>query len=301
MKRGLTPAEWLEVREENQSLTQEAVTAITPFTGLSSVVLAHLRESWIEYAEDTVRITVPTTDSCNEYRSIGGDYAGLPMLEERSRPCVDCRNNGRTDGFENRVHGDSDKAERVIIHRKLAEPAVEFIKTVFKTHDRPEIGVTSTSLCEAAQKAMNSESDRGYMRLRRTAPVIYAHYGLSMKEIEKTTVYGESAIRKIISKVPEVSIKNIDTPAFLRVVSEKEPVTVERLASEFDRGLRDIYTRLEKLREANRVEVTNNGMGPPAAEWRTAGDWKKQFQCDECGYTTYSLNGINVHREQWCN
>jgi len=299
MKSGLSPTEWQQLRQKEYSFLEEAVTTVTPLTGISSNALAHLRDDWISWKDDFIQINIPSEGSCNDYkmRSGCGTSNGLPMYKQRVNPCTICRMKGETNGFEN-IHpfGGSER-EQLILHRELASPAVEFIDRVFNVHGRPELGVTPGSVQQAANRIIGGEqNENDYSKLKRTAPVIYAHYGLSRDEIAQLTTYSPIAVRKVVHKTPGVGFDNISTVEFLRAISNKEPVTVSELADCFGHCEDPTYTRLTNLKEEGRVTVSNNNLGRPAATWTTTSQWNKPFTCSECDFTTYSLNGIRTHR-----
>jgi len=303
MKPGLSPTEWQQLREEEHSYLEEAVTTVTPYTGISSNALAHLRDEWISWKDDFILIDIPPEDSCNDYKmSSGGGLSNEPpMYDHRVEPCIRCKNEGKTDGFENLEPSGytRTKVDQVILHREIASPAVEFIETVFQVYNRPELGVIPDSVHEAANRVLNGEkSEHDYCKLKRTAPVIYAHYGLSCDDISQLTTYRPSTIKQIVQTTPGVNFDNISTVEFLRVISNKEPVTVSELSNELGYYRSPTHTRLTNLKKEGRVTVSNNNPGRPAATWTTTSQWNKPFRCSECDFTTYSLGGIRTHRGQ---
>lgn len=305
MKPGLRPKEWQQLQTGNRSYLATAVTSVTPLTGLSANVLAHLRDDWISYRDDFLTITIPAKDTCNEYKMISGDGLGngIPMSEPRRRPCEVCRNEGQTSKFENLNSNPNRKTERekVIIHHDLARPAVEFIEKVFRGHGRSELGVTSASVTRAARRVVEGDSEGyDYSRLKRTAPVIYAHYGLCSQDIAEVTAYAEGAIKQVVHRTGGVNFDNVSTVAFLRAVSKEEPMTVQDLMKSLDLTKTPVHNRLEDLEKEGKVTSQNRGHDGPAATWETVGDWADPFVCN-CGYETYSLGGIRTHRVQYCS
>jgi hypothetical protein len=280
----------------------EAVTTITPFTAISSNALAHLRDEWISWEDDFIRINIPAEDSCNSYMAFPGNTSRPtepPIQRRRSEPCRFCKVNGETKQFENfDPAGDgSISRSELILHREIASPAIDFIENVFNVNGRSEIGVTPEAAINAAHRVLNNlSSEYAYSKLKRTAPVIYAHYGLSCDDIVQLTTYRRRTAEQIVERTPGVNFENISTTTFLRLLSNEEPTTVMELAKEADLTRNAVHERLTNLREEGRVSVKNNGRGAPAATWSTTGRWKEPFRCDDCGYTTYSLTGIRVHR-----
>lgn len=299
MKSGLKPAEWREVQAESYSYLETAVTSVTPFTSLSANALAHLRDSWISSQDEYLRISIPAKDACNQYKMTAGWGSSVPMSRPRKEPCRTCSDGGQTNGFENlNTHPDTEsEREQVTLHRDLAEPAVEFIERVFNAHGRSELGVSPRSLIGAARHVLERSSEGcNYTTLKRTAPVIYAHYGLSKQEIAEVTAYSESSVRQIVGKTDEVAFDRIGTTAFLKSIYNEEPVTVQRLMDLHDLTSTPVRNRLEELKQEGRVTSKNQTSGPPAATWKTVKGWNEPFVCSECDYTTHSLGGIRTHK-----
>lgn len=302
MKPGLSPSEWQQLREKERSYLEEAVTTVTPFTGISANVLAHLRDDWISWRDEFVQIIVPVEDSCNNYKMISG--AGLsndlPMYGHREEPCGYCKTKGETNGFENlNAHPkQSVQQEELIVHREIASPACEFIKRVFSIYDRPEIGVSTKTICEAARRVIDrSQGDFTYSKLKRTAPVLYAYYGLDCDEIGRLTTFNPNSIRQIVQRTPKVNFDNVTTAEFLRVMSEKEPVTADELMDELNLSRTPVYNRLNNLKEEDKITVSNGGYGQPAATYSTTVQWNEPFRCSMCDFTSHSPTGIRTHRE----
>lgn len=303
MKPGLSPSEWQQLREKERSYLEEAVTTVTPFTGISANALAHLRDDWISWRDEFVQIIVPAEDSCNNYKMSSG--AGLsndlPMYEHREEPCVYCRTKGETDGFEN-LNSDprqSVQREELIVHREIASPAYEFIEKVFRTYDRPELGVSIESVHEAAGRVIDrSQGDFMYSKLKRTAPVLYAYYSLDCDEIGQLTTFKPNSIKQIVQRTPKVNFDrdNVTTTEFLRVIYRKEPVTAGELIDELNLSRTPVYNRLNNLKEEDKITVSNGGHGPPAATYNTTAQWDDPFRCGMCDYTSHSLTGIRIHR-----
>lgn len=305
MKPGLSPSEWQQLREKEHSYLEEAVTTVTPFTGISANALAHLRDDWISWRDGFIQIIVPAEDSCNNYKMSSG--AGLsndlPMYEHRERPCLYCRRKGETDEFENlnTNPGYDTQREKLMVHREIAAPAYEFIEKVFRTYDRPELGVSPTTVLEAARRVVDrSQEDNSYIysKLKRTAPVLYGYYGLDCDEIDRLTTFKPNSIKQIVQRTPEVNFSNVTTAEFLRVVSEKEPVTANELADKLNLSMKPVYRRLNNLKEEDKVTVSNGGHGRPAATYSTAARWDEPFRCSECDFTSHSVTGIRSHRAQ---
>jgi hypothetical protein len=300
MKPGLSPSEWQQLREKEHSYLEEAVTTVTPFTGISANALAHLRDDWISWRDEFIQIIVPAEDSCSNYkmRSGAGLSNDLPMYEHRERPCQYCRVKGETDGFEN-LNSDptqSVQREELMVHHEIAAPAYKFLEKVFRTYDRPELGVSTKSVFESARRVIDrSQGDFTYSKLKRTGPVLYAYYGLDCDEIDRLTTYNPNSIKQIVQRTPEVNFSNVTTAEFLRVISEKEPVTADELMDELN--LSDIiYRRLNNLKEEDKITVSNGGHGAPAATYSTTAQWNEPFRCSECDFTAHSVTGIRTHR-----
>jgi len=303
MRRGLSPREWQQIREKEHSYLGEAVTTVTPFTGISSNALAHLRDEWISFEDDLVRIHIPAEDSCNDYKAVSGAPGSneLPIQERRTEPCYYCKTTGVTNQFENLqpVGETSSFLCELILHREIAAPAVDFLENVFNVYGRSEIGVKPGVVGEAARRVLNSDSEgNAYPKLKRTAPVIYAYYGLSPNDISQLTAYSKSTAKAIVGETPEVNFENMNTATFLRIISNNDPATISKLAEKTDLSKETVHRRLTHLKEEDRVSVLNNNPGLPPATWETADDWKEPFRCDDCGYTSYSLSGIRLHKKK---
>lgn len=304
MKPGLTVVEWERIRERDLTYLKDAVTAVTPYAGLTSNALAHLRDEWISWRDSHVRIDIPAEAPCNSFKSRSvGDAASsdaLPQIVDRDQSCKYCRNTGHTDGFENQWGGpetSSTQAYSTVLHRELAAPAVDFLGRVFHDFDRPELAVQPSSVHGAARSVVPSES-YSYSKLLRTGPVIYCHYGLTPDKITSITPYTEATIKEIISVTSSVSISRQSTLAFLRVLNKEGPMTVKQLADEVDSTWGTVHPRLHRLKEKGKVKVSNNDTGPPAATWHTTPDWRSAFQCRDCNFMTHSLQGISSHETQ---
>ena len=300
---GYTPTEWKQLREGDLSFLADAATAIAPFSGLSSNALAHLRKQWITWEKEYVRITVPEVASCNSFKLVGGDDYGYPApLNHRKKPCYDCKALGDTDKFQNHWQsgpdGDEVRSYTAILHRDLAEPAVDFLNMVFRTYDRDELAVTQSAIataCRKIEKQTDGES-YSYSKLQRTGPVLYAHYGLSAPDIVNLTPYTTNSVRQIVQRTPGVNFHQHSTLSFLKTVHENEPVTVETLMEELDRTRGITTQRLNHLKEEGKVEGQNTHHGPPAATWQTVEHWATPFKCNDCEFKTRSLTGIRTHQ-----
>lgn len=305
-KKGYTVTEWQQLRDTDLSFLGEGITAVGPFAGITSNALAHLRDDWISWREDHVRINVPETAPCNSYQMVGGDRTGLAPLDERDRPCEKCRVNGTTNEFENHWQAGGEGAgatvepHNAILHRELAAPAVDFLETVFQDWDRPELGITNSAIsyiCSQADPDIK-EDTYSYSKLRRTGPVIYAHYGLSARDIADLLPYSARSVEHIVQRTPGVNLSQHSTLSFLRAINQNEPVTVQNLMEELDRSRPVVCKRLNNLKEEGRVKVENGGPGGPTPRWSTVEDWAAPFRCEECDFETRSLTGIRTHRSQ---
>lgn len=304
MKSGFTPSEWQQIVNQQRSYLQNAVITITPLTGLSANALAHLRREWIEWRDDTVRVSVPKRASCNSFKSRSPETPErLPQIVERSNPCGYCRKKGSTDQFENLNSSPTRPAISrvdIVVHREIARPAVEFLERVFRTYERPELAVTPTSVYEAANAVVEGDLSETYSygKLRRTAPVIYAQYGLSPEDVSEITTYPSSSAKQIVHRTSGVNWAQQSTQSFLRAIAANEPVTINELVDKLNCSSRgSVHARLTHLREEGRVTVSNNSPGRPAATWETAESWNSPFECNYCEFKTHSLGGIRTHRE----
>lgn len=308
MKRGFTVKEWKQLRSDATSFSQEAVTAVTPFSGLTSNALAHIRNDWLIWEDDFIKIRVPPEAPCNSFRC---GASGLPkapaILLEREKICARCRKEGETNEFENKwlgrrnEDGASNEWYETIIHQELAGPAANFFNMVFNVYGRPEIGLTPSGISEAAHsvgKKYVDKKEEPYTKLIRTGPVLYAHYGLSANDIAELTPFSPRNVRRIVYKTPGVNLNQKDSLSILKAINDKEPVTVEDLSNEIGVKKSGTHHRLRRLRQEGRVTVFNNHSGRPAATWKTTKNWAAKFSCNKCEFKTYSLCGIRTHREQ---
>jgi hypothetical protein len=307
MKQGFRVEEWQRMADKDLSFLERAALFLGPFACLTANAIAHLREDWIEWRDNRVRITVPPEAPPNSYHLTGGGTGDLPLLTPRDRPCWHCRNSGTSDRFEHLWQSGLGEAKRTkaryttVLHRELAAPAVELLEKVFITHDRPEFAATPDGVNKAARRLGGAETADGidvYPKFLRTGPVLYAEYGLSADYIADLTRYEKSSIEAIVSATPGVNFELVSTLTFLRTVAQMEPVTVEDLGEELDLSNRTINDRLVNLREEERVSAENAVPGRPAAQWRTTERWDSPFSCDACGYETYSLGGFRTHKGQ---
>lgn len=302
MKPGCTPTEWQQMRSGDLSYVGDAVTSITPFTGLTANALAHLRREWVSWESDSVHIRVPDKASCNSFKSRSGgksNSSSPPQVIERSNPCSFCEQKGEANQFESLRNNNPTESFRTVLHRDIAAPAVEFLEMVFQTYDRPELAVHTSTLYNAANDIVEDTpaGDYSYSKLKRTAPVIYAHYGLSPENISKLTPYEVGSIKQIVQRTPSVNFENHSTVSFLRAVVEMEPVTVSDLAEELGLTRGPVHKRLKGLQEEGRVMATGNTRpGRPAATWETTDSWTEPFRCDKCGFEARSLNGFQTHK-----
>jgi hypothetical protein len=222
-----------------------------------------------------------------------------PQITHRDKPCQYCRTEGSTSEFENLRTGDTpDKpvSYEALLQREAAAPAVLFLEYVFQGLGRTEVAALGTSVSTAVTPLVNQEFI--YPKLRRTGPVIYVKYGLSVEEVSTITPFSESSIKDIIRRTPQVSLVNLDTQTLLKAVSEREPVTCSRLAENVEPGEENLRHRLKRLKERDRVAVSNNHHGPPAAAWRTTTAWNEPLSCDFCDFTSHSLKGVQSHERR---
>lgn len=300
--RGLTVREWKTVRNSDLSYGQNCVTALAPFAGFTPRIIAHLRSDWVEWRDEFVRIDVPTSAPCNEFKS--SSNTGEPtVLTRRTKPCQDCQNS-ESNRFENTFRGlgkHNPSEYTAILHRDIAEPAVNFLEMVFKSYDRPEIALTPGGVRKAARKVYEGVevgiSSPNATTLLRTGPVIYCHFGLELDDIVELTPYSKKVCKRIIRSTPEVNLHNISTIGFLRKLNDIEPATKSEMSDEINRSPNNIGCRLRKLKERSRVTVKNGGYGRPAGTWETTEKWKDPFCCDECGFKSYSIIGIKKHKQ----
>jgi hypothetical protein len=225
----------------------------------------------------------------------------LPPLVEREGPCHYCKDTGETNQFERLSTDHSTEAEiqTVVLDRTLAEPAVDILKEIFRTHGRPELGATPGGVRTATRNLLARLDDEvpdgyAYTILRRVGVPIYCHYGLSATEIEDLVPYTERTIKQIVGSTPGVSFKKTDSRAFLKTVAENEPVTPKTLMDELGKAHSTIYQRLHNLEEFGRV-TKDPTEGQGAATWETSKNWKDEFQCEQCEFETYSLNSLSTH------
>lgn len=305
MSRSLTLTEWEALwNRSHHAFLSRAVVAVTPFSGISSNALAHLREDWISWRDDFIRVSVPKRAPCNNYKLISDPSDDTPApIVKRSKPCSGCKAKGEIDQFENTPGKRGIAPTSITLHREIAEPAIDFLEMVFKTYGRSEIAASPSSVSAGAAFALRKEEEIElggggyYTALKRTAPVIYAHYGLSAEDIAEITPYKLSVVKNIVSNSPVVNFTKLTTIGFLRRIRQNEPVTVGGLADEL--GYRDcsVRERLSDLQERERVRISENeGLGKPATRWETTGRWNDKFQCCECDFTSRSVVGIEKHK-----
>jgi hypothetical protein len=294
-----TPSEWRKIRAQPLPFLEDAVSSVTPFSGLTPNALAHLRQDWIEWRDRTVHIHIPEEAPCNSSKSLPGSRNDTPpQIVDRSDPCSHCTKSGDTNGFENSWRADTEADPyNVILHKELAAPAVEFLEWIFNTYERPELAVLPHSLTRAANRFIDSSSG-GYTKLLLTGPVIYSHYGLSPTDISELSPYTTKRIKRIIQSTPTVDLEKKDTLTFLKTIAENEPVTLSDLADNLNRESNP-YKRLSRLEQEGRVKMTGDDTcGLPPATWETTDSWDAPFTCDECEFETYNLRGISSHRTQ---
>jgi hypothetical protein len=309
MKPAYRVEEWKQMQDSGLSFAQKAVSSVTPFTGLTANALAHLRDSWItwDWEDQIVRIDVPKEASNNSHKLATGKRNTIPApLVEREEPCNVCKQTGDTDRFENLWNSRNEVEKRrytTVLHRDLAAPAVDFLENHFVARGREEMAVTPGCLNRAAndlaQKIRNGVPDeKSYTKLLRTGPVLYCEYGLSPRDIAELSPYQIDAIKQIVKRTGGINFEYLSTLSFLKLIDDMGPVTVASLADELDQYETNIRTRLDELRAESRVTVENNHQGPPASTWKTTVDWQRPFECNNCDFSTYSLNGIRKHRSE---
>lgn len=303
MNSGFTLGEWQEMRSKRLSYQQEAVTSLAPFGGLSSNSLAHLRDEWITWLDERVEIRIPSESRCNSFKSLGGEVGGVPPLERREQVCNYCRAAGETDRFERLKQdfneGTTTDGYRAILHREIAEPAVEFLKKVFKTYDRPEIGAAPDGILDATQRVtedLDTSGEYPYRKLVRTGPVIYHHYGLKVSDIVQLTPFSRASVMRCLRETPGVSNGGNDAIELLKIVHESESVQTTSIAEKMDVSYATVHERMKRLKQEGKVSESNAGYGKPAATWNTNPGWDSPFRCENCGYETQSLQGIRTHR-----
>lgn len=305
MRPGYTIKEWQQILDGELSYLGRGISTLTPFAGLTSNALAHLREDWITWRDKFIQIDIPETATCNSYKLAGGSGTrSIPPIEPRSDPCPYCRKEGTTDHFEHRWQGFDNQGTEpytAVIHRELAEPAVDFLTTVFQTYDRPELAASPESIHVAARETGNKtiESKRfSYSKFLRTGPVIYRHYGLSVSDIADLTPYEEESIEQIIRATPLADLKNKSTLTVLRAISEDEPITAKALGEKLGISRSAAQRRINRLHEEGRVVGSNTGFDSPQATWKLTSYWADPFQCERCDFESKSLAGIRKHRSE---
>jgi hypothetical protein len=302
-KQGYTVNQWQQMYNQDLPFLQNAVVSITPFSGLSANALAHLRNEWLSWDNEVVRVNIPAEAECNSYRlATGKKSSHLPMLSERDKPCSYCRMEGSAGRFENRwvgTDGSTPEPYTTILHRDLATPAVEALDTVFRVHNRPEFAASPGSILSAAQSVPGEQSDDNtfsYSKFLRTGPVLLAEYGLSANEISEVSVYTQKRISEIVMATPGTNFEHLSTLSLLRTVSKMEPVTIAELSKRLELTESNVYERLIRLQEEEQVAVQNNHSGRPAATWKTTNHWHKPIPCDDCDFRSHSIGGIRSHR-----
>lgn len=295
--------EW--VRERN-NLTYRAVTDITPFSALQADTLSHLRRGWVEWQQDgSVVIRIPPTAECNQTKGTRGlgEY-----ITDRQRPCITCRNTGQTNRFESTPPGNRQEPRhrKVVLHKEIAEPAIETLNQIFRTRDRREVGIRRQGIQQIVQDISTSaalEREFTYNELMRTQLLIHAAHGLDLEVINEQSPFHEQLNRRIIRQSefdhPEIT-DTVGSEEFLRVVKHNAPVTIDTVADITDLVRGGVNDRLERLKQRDRVEVVKK-------EQVKGGPYKTQFfditkppsnvfECQySCGTTSESLRGIQQH------
>lgn len=304
MNQGYTVKQWQQMRQNNLSLLQNAVTSLTPFGCLTANALAHLKADWISWRDEVVLIEIPPEDECNSFKLSGDRYSGNPgSITPRNKPCDYCRSKGSKDHFEHlwNNHEETNKGSHTaILHREIAAPAVELLEKIFKTYGREELSATPDSFYTVVKGLDIPDIETKssiYSKLLRTGPVLYAEYGLSSDEIASITRYQQHSIECIVGRTPGINFNQVSTLGFLRTVNEMEPVTVEELKEQLELCHGAVTNRLAELRKEGRLIVQNNKRGPPPATWETVTDWESPFSCEQCSFETHSLGGIRQHKK----
>jgi len=292
------PNSWTELHSQATSYLQKIAVTLAPFGGLNSNALAHLRDEWITWKEEFVKIRVPPTADCNQWKLHGGKGTSeIPPLVRRKQACHYCRNAGDTDGFENRwggYEGSEPHQYTATLHRDLAKPAVNVLTKTFKTWDRSEIAATPIGIRRAAlQLTDEHKSTHAYSKLLRTGVILYCHYGLSRRDIAEITPYNKRTIREIENATPEVTRGQNNSYTYLRAVANNEPVSVKTLDAELEGKEVTIRQALNRLEERNRLKADKSEL---PYMWSTVGDWRAPFTCDVCGFKSATWVGIQTHR-----
>lgn len=305
--RGLTLRQWKAIRDPSHSFAKRCVTTLAPFGGFTNKIIGHLREDWIEWRDEFVRIEVPASAPCNDFKSKSskGSHSGQPpIIEPRTEPCSYCKESS-DNRFERKFRGFDDRDPSrytVILHREIAEPAVNLLEMVFKKYDRTEIAIHPRNLDEASRQLCESIetqiTDPNTTTLLRTGPVIYAHFGLELDEIAELSLYSKSSCKDIIRSTPGVNLDQTSTVGFLRSINEIEPATASEIGNKTNMTKQNAVRRLRRLKEESRVVAEDGHKGPPKATWETTNQWQEPFYCEECGYESYSLAGFNGHKSR---
>lgn len=307
----VTPAftieEWKDIRNQDLTYLQDGVTSLAPYGGLTTNAIAHLRDEWIEWRDEHVSIRVPETASCNSYKLVGGSGGGLPTLQERDEPCNYCRKTGETDRFEH-IKEDFGRTEEPIqyealLHREIASPAVEFLTTTFETYGRSEIGATPAGVVSAAKAATGGSDfdEESVARLVKTGPVVYDYYGLEIDVITELTPYATETIKNILYETGDGQWTCMGIGEFLRTLKEVEPIEVKPLSNELGKSLPATRKRLKKLEQKGKVTESQHGSKydyTSPSTWSTTTEWDTPFRCDRCGYTTWSIRGLQEHKSK---
>jgi hypothetical protein len=306
MSGGFTPDEWQQIysADKNRSFTEKAIICLTPFSGIKSHALGHLRSDWITWRDTHVRIRIPPEAPINDYMLTGGDdqWPQLPNLTPRTDPCKHCRQLGDKNRFENmgkdavgEGEGTSKRSTEIILHQDIASPAVDFLEFVFKRNGREELGVTQQVIIDMA-KELDVE-DSNYVKFRKTAPVLYAHYGLSADEIAAAVDYTGNRVTAIVGKTPEISFERITTGEFLRTVAETGPATAKKIANKLNTTPGNVRQRVNYLQKYNRLEIENQGHGPPALTIQATENWAEPLTWPECDFKSRSLQAVSKHHQ----
>lgn len=285
------PKEWKSLYSQADSLLEEAAVTLAPFGGLTANAVAHLRSDWVRWGDEFVKIRVPKQADCNQWKMVRRDT----MVDRRDKPCSYCRNTGATDGFENLWPNRSEPQHRVsTLHRGIAEPAVDVLERVFNVLARSGMYATPASVGDASKRLLpDCESEYVYPKLLRTGVSLYCHYGLETEDIVDLSPYVKDTVVEIIRATPEVTNYQHSSYSYLRTLADREPASVQELASELGVTTQTARQTLNRLKDSNRVKVDRTEM---TYKWSIIGDWTAPFVCDICGYQSPTLQGIDSHK-----
>lgn len=311
-ERPLTINQWKKLRKtasDQRGLLPEVIADIVPFAALQANTLAHLREEWIQWRPDGVKIDIPATADCNSWMTDG--TSGTGTLTRRNEPCNMCQTEGNTNKFErlSLVFDETNAEPRtVILHNKLAEPAVDRLEQIFKVRGRPELGCTTRGIEKSVRRLRDRtpfSRDFTIYSLIKTQIVIHAEYGLDFDKLCQLSLYDEWKVRSIITNAPRVTHdelrQDLSSYEFLLALDHHSPASVYDLMEPLNRSRKAIEKRLHHLKDRERVKIVKNeGHGPKPQLWSTTVSPEKDFKCQYtgCSYETQSLNGIKQHESR---